>query len=143
MLIDFETVANRNGYKTHLTLFQYYLFLVEKKNLLKLKIGIIPVYFVSFFVFPFIIEKNSLKFAIFRLTRRSWLSRRPGWTDNLLIFFLSGLQKLDFGRCSMFLPDRAKNLSALRYNFRLQYTLSHPLLIPVIRKFCSPLAMEP
>jgi len=27
------------------------------------------------------------KFAIFRPTRRSLLLRRPGWTDNLLIFF--------------------------------------------------------
>ena len=37
--------------------------------------------------------------------------------DNLLIFFffLSGLQKLDFGRCSLLLPGRAKDLSAPRY----------------------------
>ena len=30
--------------------------------------------------------KNNWKVAIFRLTRRSLLPRRPGWTDNLLIF---------------------------------------------------------
>jgi len=31
--------------------------------------------------------KKKLKFAIFRPTRRSLLPRRPGWTDNILIFF--------------------------------------------------------
>jgi len=31
-------------------------------------------------------EKNNLKFASFRPTRRSLLPRRPGWTDNLLNF---------------------------------------------------------
>ena len=31
--------------------------------------------------------KNDWKVAIFRPTRRSLLPRRPGWTDNLLIFF--------------------------------------------------------
>jgi len=46
--------------------------------------------------------KNIWKVAIFRPTR-SLLPRRPGWTDNLLnFFFLSGLQKLEFGRCSLF-----------------------------------------
>jgi len=40
-------------------------------------------------------EKNNWKFAIFRPTRRLLLPRRPGWTDNFLIFFLSGLQKLE------------------------------------------------
>ena len=44
--------------------------------------------------------KNNWKFAIFRPSRRSLLSWRPGWTDNLLIFFLSGLQK--FSRRSLF-----------------------------------------
>ena len=34
------------------------------------------------------------KVPIFRPTRRSLLPRRPGWTDNLLIF-LSGLQNLE------------------------------------------------
>ena len=29
--------------------------------------------------------------------------------------FSSGLQKLEFGRCSCFLPGRAKDLSARRY----------------------------
>ena len=38
--------------------------------------------------------KNQLKGRHFRPTGRSLLPRRPGWTDNLLIFFLSGLQKL-------------------------------------------------
>jgi len=32
--------------------------------------------------------KSNWNFAIFRPTRRSLLPRRPGWTDNLLIFFL-------------------------------------------------------
>ena len=32
--------------------------------------------------------RNYLKVAIFRPTRRSLLPWRPGWTDNLLIFFL-------------------------------------------------------
>ena len=32
-------------------------------------------------------EKNNWKVAIFRPTRRSLLPRRPGWTENLLIFF--------------------------------------------------------
>ena len=33
--------------------------------------------------------------AIFLRTRRSLLQQRPGWTDNILIFFFSGLQKLE------------------------------------------------
>ena len=37
--------------------------------------------------------KNNSKVAIFRPTRRSLLPRRPCWTENLLIYFLSGLQK--------------------------------------------------
>ena len=40
--------------------------------------------------------KNNWKVPIFRPTRRSLLPRRPGWTDNGLDFFLSGLQKLEF-----------------------------------------------
>ena len=31
-------------------------------------------------------KKNNWKFSIFRPTRRSFLSQRPGWTDNVLIF---------------------------------------------------------
>ena len=47
--------------------------------------------------------KKQLKGRHFCPTRRSLLPRRPGWTENLLIFFfLSGLQKLEFGRCSLF-----------------------------------------
>ena len=48
--------------------------------------------------------KNNWKVATFSPTRRSLLSRRPGWTDKLLIFFGGGggLQKLEFGRCSLF-----------------------------------------
>jgi len=46
--------------------------------------------------------KNYWKVAIILPTRRSLLPRRPGWTDNLLIFFLSGLQKLEFGRYGFF-----------------------------------------
>ena len=40
-------------------------------------------------------EKNNWKVTIFRPTGRSLLPRRPGWTDNFLNFFLSGLQKLE------------------------------------------------
>ena len=43
--------------------------------------------------------------SLFRPTRRSFLSRRPGWTDNLLIFFLTGFQKLQ---------QRAENCADLR-----------------------------
>jgi len=39
--------------------------------------------------------KNNWMVAIFRLTQRSLLPRRPGWMDDLLNFFLSGLQKLE------------------------------------------------
>jgi len=42
--------------------------------------------------------RNNWKVAISRSTQRSLLPWRPGWTDKLLIF-LSGLQKLEFGRC--------------------------------------------
>ena len=75
--------------------------------------------------------KNNWKVAIFRPTRKSLLPRRPGWTDNVLNFFLSGLQKLEQqakkfielgGDCaekipslvavSFFLPGRTKKLSA-------------------------------
>jgi len=38
----------------------------------------------------------------------SWLDGQP--SD--FFFFPSGLQKLEFGRCSFFLPCRAKDLSA-------------------------------
>ena len=36
------------------------------------------------------------------------------WLTNFWFFFLSGFQKLEFGRCSLFLPDMAKDLSAPR-----------------------------
>ena len=49
--------------------------------------------------------KNKGKFAIFCPARRSLLARRPGWTDDILIFFLSGLQKLE---------QRAKKCTELR-----------------------------
>ena len=52
--------------------------------------------------------KNNWKIAIFCPTRRL-----DGQTSEF--FFLSGLQKLEFGRCSLFLPGRAKDLSALQY----------------------------
>ena len=35
---------------------------------------------------PWTEKKNNWKFAIFLPTRRSLLPRRPGWTDNILIF---------------------------------------------------------
>ena len=37
--------------------------------------------------------KNNWKVAIFSPTRGSLLPRKPDWTDNILILFLSGLQK--------------------------------------------------
>ena len=39
--------------------------------------------------------KKNWKVAIFCPMRRSLLLQRPGWMDNLLNFFLSGLQKLE------------------------------------------------
>jgi len=44
-------------------------------------------------------RKNNRKVAIFRPTL-SLLPRRPGWTDKPSDFFLSGLQKLEFGHCN-------------------------------------------
>ena len=38
--------------------------------------------------------KTQLKVVIFRQTRRSLLPRRPGWTDNLLNFFLEWLAEV-------------------------------------------------
>ena len=38
---------------------------------------------------------HNWRVAIFLPTRRSLLPRRPGWTDKLLISFLSGLQTLE------------------------------------------------
>jgi len=38
---------------------------------------------------PDLTEKNNWKFAIFRLTRRSLLWQRPGWTDNLDFFWVA------------------------------------------------------
>ena len=58
--------------------------------------------------------KNNWKVAIFRLdvgviaAAETWLDGQPSE------FFLSGLQKFEFGRCSLFLPGWAKDLSALR-----------------------------
>jgi len=52
--------------------------------------------------------KNKWKVAIFRPTRRSLPSQRPGWTDTLLFFFLSGFQKLE---------QRAKKRIELRGEF--------------------------
>ena len=39
-------------------------------------------------------EKNNWKFAIFRPSWMSLLPQRPGWTDNLLIFFFEWLAKV-------------------------------------------------
>ena len=39
-------------------------------------------------------EKSNWKIAIFRPTRTSLLPRRPGWTENLLNFFLEWLAKV-------------------------------------------------
>jgi hypothetical protein len=52
--------------------------------------------------------KNNCKVTIFRPTRKSLLPRRPDWMDNLLIIFLSGLQKLQ---------QRAKKYTKLREEY--------------------------
>jgi len=52
--------------------------------------------------------KNNCKFAIFRLMQRSLLPQRPGWTDIVLNFLLSGLQKLE---------QRAKKCIELRREY--------------------------
>ena len=45
---------------------------------------------------PWTEKKNNRNVTIFRPTRRSLLPRKPGWADNLLIFFFfSCLQKLE------------------------------------------------
>jgi len=38
---------------------------------------------------PTRLKKNNWKFSIFRTTQSSLLPRRPGWMDNIPIFFLS------------------------------------------------------
>jgi len=53
-------------------------------------------------------EKNNWSVAIFRPTRRSFLPRRPGWTDKFLKIFLSFLQKLE---------QRAKKCIELRREY--------------------------
>ena len=53
-------------------------------------------------------EKNNWKVAMFLPTRRSLLTQRPGWTDNFLNFFLSGLQTLE---------QRAKKCIELRREY--------------------------
>ena len=45
----------------------------------------------------------------------TWLDGQPSE------LFLSGLQKLEFGRCTFFLPGRAKDLSAPRYCIMSDY----------------------
>jgi len=59
--------------------------------------------------------KNNWKVAIFRPTRRSLLPRRPGWTDNFLIFFFSGLQQLEqrAKKCIELRGEYAKQISSL------------------------------
>ena len=39
--------------------------------------------------------KKKMKARYFFPTRRSLLPRRPGWTDNMLNFFMNDLQKLE------------------------------------------------
>ena len=72
--------------------------------------------------------KNNWKVAIFRPTRRLLLPRRPAWMDNVLNFFLSGLQKLVQG---------AKKCIELRGVFKGEYlfrntTNSEPMVYSVI-----------
>jgi len=47
----------------------------------------------DYHLFPGLKKKN-LKVVIFLPTRRSLLPRRPGWTDNILIFFFEWLAKV-------------------------------------------------
>ena len=58
--------------------------------------------------------KNNWKVAIFRLTWRSLLPRRPGWTDNLMICFWVACKSQSLVASACFLPGRAKDLSAPR-----------------------------
>ena len=51
------------------------------------------------------------KVANFRPTRRSLLPRRPGWTDNLpIFFFLVSFKGWSLVAVARFLPGRARDL---------------------------------
>ena len=99
--------------------------------------------------------KNNWKVAIFLLKRRSLLPWRPGWTDNLLNFFLSGLQKLEqrakkcidswgvcwinpeFGHCSL-LPSfiiSTPSYSCLVNRMQAKITASRWVVIESVAKF--------
>ena len=56
--------------------------------------------------------KKNRKVAIFHPTRRSLLLRRPGWTENFLIFFLVTCKSQSLVAVACFLPGRAKDISA-------------------------------
>ena len=57
--------------------------------------------------------KNNWNVAIF--SDADVIAAAETWLDGQLSeLFLSGLQMLEFGRCSFFLPGQAKNLSAHR-----------------------------
>ena len=57
-------------------------------------------------------------------TAETWLDEQP--SD---FFFLSGLQKLEFGRCSLFPPGRAKDLSASLYFSKICWEKSSSIKI--------------
>ena len=59
--------------------------------------------------------KNNWKFANFRPTWRSLLTRRPGWTENIIIFFWVACKSYNLVAVACFLPGRAKDLSAPQY----------------------------
>jgi len=76
--------------------------------------------------------RNNWKVAIFRPARRSLLPRRPGWTDKLLIFFLSCLQKLE-QRAKSFIGNmlnksRVWSLQLVSFLVGLR-TYQHPLVL--------------
>jgi len=64
--------------------------------------------------------KNNWKVAIFRPTR-SLLPQRPGWMDKLLNFFWVACKSWSLIAVAYFLPGRAKDLSAPRYNCVLSH----------------------
>ena len=55
--------------------------------------------------------KKNWKVAIFRPTRRSLLSRWPGWTEKLLNFFWVACRSQSLVAVASFPPGRAKDLS--------------------------------
>ena len=72
-------------------------------------------------------KKNNWKVAIFRPTRRSLLPRRPGWTDNILIYFFWVTS--EFGRCSLFPSWSGQGLNSTpSYDTHIRFLCTKALL---------------